>query len=192
MATGVIKFDSIMTELGGFFCSCRRSFDEEPETSKRLTNTQSTQLISSQANKDSTPDIKIIYEIIIKKMTGMAENSVYKFKAPKGLSFAGKFRLEYKKLCRLCLDKNLYLISSSETQIISIYLLKCPETLQDVINNIDYLGKANCYLKGNVHYKIGTDMDHNALYKSVKNCDKKSSKITALKRTHDNTVKVYY
>jgi hypothetical protein len=31
-------------------------------------------LTVSQSNKDLTPDIKIIYELIVKKMTGMAEN----------------------------------------------------------------------------------------------------------------------
>jgi hypothetical protein len=170
-----------------------KKFVFKTDTLKR--STESIPLTVSQPNKDVTPDIKIIYELIVKKMTGMAENSVYKFKAPQGLSFTGKFRPEYKKLCRLCLDQNLYIISTGENTpnpTICIYLLKCPETPQDVINNIGYLGKEHAGLKGFVRYKIGSDMDHNDLYEILQKWDNKETKITAVKRTHDNIVKVYY
>jgi hypothetical protein len=86
----------------------------------------------------------------------------------------------------------LYLVSYSQAKIISIHLLKYPEPLQDVINNINYFGKEHAGLKGFVRYKIGTDMDHKVLYTLLQKCDNKEAKVTVVKRTHDSIVKVYY
>jgi hypothetical protein len=192
METVLIIFHSIIAVLGIFNCALFfKKFLKTQDIPSPLPKSQSPPLTVSH----SAPDIKIIYEIILKKMNGMAENSVYKFEAPRGLSFTGKFRPEYKKLCRLCLEKNLYLISDvndTTNTTISIYLLKCPDTLVNIVDNIDYLTNTCTNLKGFVRYKIGTDMDHNEVYRLLPKCDNKGSKITALKRTHDNTVKVYY
>jgi hypothetical protein len=154
-----------------------------------------------QSKKELTPDIKIISEIILKKMTGMVENSIYAFEVPEGLSFNGTFSAEYKKLCSLCLDKNLHLLSIANTAqnaqntpntLIEVFLLKSPKTIQDIIDNITFVGNPYYNLTGFIRYKIGSDMDHHALCELLQKSDNKGHTIKAIKRTSDSTIKVYY